>query len=57
VRHPPPGKRFDAVDVEHRASKNSDQDSVLPTGHFAGGPEDALDTACGRYLSDSTAWI
>ena len=26
------------------ASKNGYQDSVLPTGHTAGAPEDALDT-------------
>lgn len=38
------------------ASKNSYQDSVLPTGDFAGTPEDALDCACGLYLSDPTAW-
>ncbi|HUH69754.1 MAG TPA: hypothetical protein VLZ05_13335 [Mycobacterium sp.] len=38
------------------ASKNGYQDSVLPTGHTAGSPEDALDTACGLYLGDPTAW-
>ena len=38
------------------ASKNGYQDSVLPTGHTAGAPEDALDTACGLYLGDPTAW-
>ena len=38
------------------ASKGGYQDSVLPTGHFAGAPEDALDTACGLYLGDPTAW-
>jgi len=38
------------------ASKNGYQDSVLPTGAFAGAPEDALDTACGLYLGDPTAW-
>ncbi len=37
------------------ASKNGYQDSVLPTGDFAGTPEDALDTACGLYLGDPTA--
>ena len=36
------------------ASKNGYKDSVLPTGHSAGTPEDALDTACGLYLSDPT---
>ena len=39
------------------ASKDGYQDSVLPTGDLAGTPEDALDTACGLYLGDPTAWI
>jgi hypothetical protein len=38
------------------ASKGGYQDSVLPIGHMAGSPEDALDTACGLYLGDPTAW-
>lgn len=38
------------------ASKDGYQDSVLPTGGFAGTPEDALDSACGLYLDDPTAW-
>lgn len=38
------------------ASKNGNQDSVLPSGPFAGTPEDALDCACGLYLGDPTAW-
>jgi hypothetical protein len=38
------------------ASKNDYRDSVLPTGHTAGAPEDALDTACGLYLGNLTAW-
>lgn len=38
------------------ASKDGYQDSVLPTGAFAGTPEDALDCACGLYLNDPTAW-
>jgi len=29
---------------------------MLPTGDFAGVPEDALETACGLYLGDPTAW-
>jgi hypothetical protein len=37
------------------ASKNSYQDSVLPTGYTAGTPEDALDTACGLYLDNPIA--
>ena len=32
------------------ASKDGYQDSVLPTGAFAGTPEDALDCAAGLYL-------
>jgi hypothetical protein len=39
------------------ASKDGYQDSVLRTGAFAGAPEDALDTVCGLYLGDPTAWI
>jgi len=33
------------------ASKDGYEDSVLPTGGFAGAPEDALDCACGLYLN------
>jgi hypothetical protein len=29
---------------------------MLPSGATAGSPEDALDTACGLYLGDPTAW-
>lgn len=32
------------------------EDSYLPTGSPVGTAEDALDTACGLYLNDSTAW-
>ena len=39
------------------ASKATYEDSLLPTGDLAGSPEDALDTACGLYLGDPTAWI
>jgi hypothetical protein len=38
------------------ASKDGYEDSMLPTGDFAGVPEDALDTACRLYLGDPTAW-
>lgn len=38
------------------ASKDGYQDSVLPNGFTAGAPEDALDTACGLYLGEPTAW-
>ena len=40
----------------YRASHNDYQPSVLHTGMTAGSPEDALDTACGLYLNDPTAW-
>ena len=33
------------------ASKDGYEDSVLPTGGFAGAPQDALDCACGLYLN------
>ena len=39
------------------ASTDKYQDSLLPTGLPIGSPEDALDTACGLYLGDPTAWI
>jgi hypothetical protein len=32
------------------ASKDGYEDSVLPTGGFAGAPQDALDCACDLYL-------
>lgn len=38
------------------ASRDGYEDSVLPTGHAAGTPEEALDFACGLYLNDPTAW-
>jgi hypothetical protein len=41
----------------YRASHDDYQDSVLPTGMFAGTPEEALDCACGLYLNDPTAWL
>lgn len=34
------------------ASKDGYEPSILPTGVFAGAPEDALDTACGLYLDN-----
>jgi hypothetical protein len=39
------------------ASKDSYENSILPTGHLAGSPEDALDCACGLYLNDPTTWL
>ena len=38
------------------ASKDGYQDSVLPSGLPVGTPEEALDTACGLYLNDPSAW-
>lgn len=40
----------------YRASHDDYEDSYLPTGYSAGTPEDALDTACGLYLGDPSAW-
>jgi hypothetical protein len=41
----------------YRASHDDYQDSILPSGQFAGSPEEALDCACGLYLADPTAWL
>ncbi len=40
----------------YRASHDDYQRAVLPDGWPSGTPEDALDTACGLYLGDPTAW-
>ena len=40
----------------YRASHDDYEDSFLPTGSMGGTAEDALDTACGLYLDDPTAW-
>jgi hypothetical protein len=40
----------------YRASHDDYQDSILPSGLPTGSPEEALDTACGLYLNDPTAW-
>jgi hypothetical protein len=40
----------------YRASHDDYQNSYLPTGFMGGTAEDALDTACGLYLGDPTAW-
>ena len=40
----------------YRASHNDYRQALLPGGWRAGTPEDALDTACGLYLADPTAW-
>jgi hypothetical protein len=41
----------------HRASHDDYQKSVLPSGYPAGSLQEALDCACGLYLSDTTAWL
>ncbi len=38
------------------ASRDGYEDSVLPSGSFAGSPEEALDCACGLYLADPGVW-
>jgi hypothetical protein len=40
----------------YRASHDDYQNSYLPSGFMGGTAEDALDTACGLYLGDPTAW-
>lgn len=41
----------------YRASHDDYETSYLPTGWPSGSPEDILDTACGLYLADPTAWL
>ena len=41
----------------YRASHDDYEDSFLPNGSMGGTAEDALDTACGLYLGDPTAWV
>jgi hypothetical protein len=41
----------------YRASHDDYEDSYLPSGHAVGACEEALDTACGLYLNDPTAWL
>ena len=38
------------------ASRDGYEDCVLPSGAFAGSPEEALDCACGLYLGQPEAW-
>jgi choline dehydrogenase-like flavoprotein len=40
----------------YRASHDDYDPSLYPTGSPTGTCEDALDTACGLYLGDPTAW-
>jgi hypothetical protein len=41
----------------YRASHDDYEDSYLPSGYHVGTCEEALDTACGLYLNDPTAWL
>ena len=41
----------------YRASHDDYDESVFPTGLPVGTCQQALDTACGLYLNDPTAWI
>ena len=40
----------------YRASHDDYEDSFLPSGIMGGSPEEALDCACGLYLSDPRVW-
>jgi prepilin-type processing-associated H-X9-DG protein len=40
----------------YRASHDDYEESILPSGAFVGSPEEALDCACGVYLSDPMMW-
>ncbi len=40
----------------YRASHDDYHESIFPTGLPIGTCQDALDTACGLYLNDPTAW-
>jgi hypothetical protein len=41
----------------YRASHDEYEQAILPSGWPSGTPEEALDTACGLYLGDPTAWL
>jgi hypothetical protein len=40
----------------YRASHNDYNESIFPTGLPVGTCQDALDTVCGLYINDLTAW-
>ncbi len=40
----------------YRASHDDYEDSFLPSGNFAGSPEEAIDCACGLYLAAPQIW-
>ena len=60
---PPPLRRigppwgFAIYRSSHDDYEDSYEDSYLPTGYPVGTCEEALDTACGLYLGDPTAWL
>jgi hypothetical protein len=59
VRSSRPGPGITANDwgfATYRASRDDYQDNYLPTRDTSGAAEAALDTACGLYLADPTAW-
>ena len=41
----------------YRASHDDYEEAFLPSGLMGGGPEEALDCACGLYLGDASAWV
>jgi hypothetical protein len=41
----------------YRASHDDYEESFLPSGIMGGSPEEALDCACGLYLSDPRVWL
>jgi hypothetical protein len=41
----------------YTGSGNQYEDAVLPSGMAIGEPHEALDCACGLYLSDPSAWL
>jgi hypothetical protein len=41
----------------YRASHDDYEESFLPSGSMGGGPEAALDCACGLYLADPKVWL
>lgn len=40
----------------YRASHDDYEESIYPSGLPVGTPQEALDTACGLYFNDPSAW-
>jgi hypothetical protein len=55
IRLPRPCARTGRFAI-YRASHDDYDESIFPTGLPIGTCQDALDTACGLYLNDPTAW-